>query len=403
MRFKLLYIIFIVICILYPSKYIVGPISIRHIISLIMLASCLLEGFRADKYLYLYCGFLLFLGISSVATGFGGTFFNKLFGTYLPFVAAYASTFLLIKKFEGTNLLVGTIVCIGVLNAIVTIGQFFDLSLAEKISSILHVEIDEKYVTLLDFKEESEGLALPGLLGTVDNGYFLSATALLTLYNKNCRFSINVCLWMIVITASFLAQERAGFLIAIVFSALIVRRNLLSKNKTVGYFVLIAFLLIGALAIYSYLDDILSSDLRYSKGFEGDGRSEYRIVSWSYLFQNPMGGFYYFDALGHHHPHNFFVNAFLYGGFWGGICLIVLFVLQIVRITPYLFRTNDSKMFQWAFIWGIMYIDYSLNSMVHNASIVQGILPFFVWWGAFLASDELYEEDELILDEKIDG
>lgn len=392
-RFKILYIIFIVICILYPSKYIVGPISIRHIISLIMLASCLLEGFRADKYLFLYCGFLLFLGISSVATGFGGTFFNKLFGTYLPIVAAYASTFLLIKKFEGTNLLVWTIVCIGVLNAIVTIGQFFNWTVVDELCSILRFEIDEKYTTISDIKE-SEGITLPGLFNSVENGYFLSATALLVLFNKKSSFYLNVLLWSIVMAASFLAQERAGFMLAIIFSAFIIGKHFISGNNVVGFIVVTILFVVCAYFIINHIDDLLSSDFRYIKGFEEGNRGEYRYITWRYIFNNPMGGFYEFDSTGYNHPHNFILNAFLFGGFFGGICVLLLLTLQIIRIIPYLYRNTKSEYSQWAFIWGLMYVDYSIVSMVHNASIVQGIMPFFIWWGAFLAYAEFKEEEK---------
>ena len=394
MRFKILYVAFILICILYPNIIIFGPISYRHIISLIMLVVCILEGFKPDVYLYLYYGFLLFLGISSIATGFSGVFFNKLFGTYIPIVAAYAATYLLIKKYDGTNIIVWTIVCVGVLNAIVTIGQFFDWSIADSICSILNVEIDEKYVNILDNKEDSEGTALPGLLGSVDNGYFLSATALLSLYNKNCKIPINLFVWLIIIAASFLAQERAGFILALFFSAFIVGDYFYSmKNKTAGLVLLVFVLIVCASVVYSYMDDIMSSELRYTKGFEGDDRSVLRSETWDYVLNNPMGGFYEFNSSGHQHPHNFLMNAFLFGGFLGGIILIALLFIQIIRIIPYVFRHLESKEAQWAFIWGLMYIDYSLNSMVHNASIVQGVMPFFIWWGAFIACADLNEEE----------
>ena len=61
-----------------------------------------------------------------------------------------------------------------------------------------------------------------------------------------------------------------------------------------------------------------------------------------------------------------------------------------------MFRNPGTDMAQWAFIWGLMYIDYSINAMVHNPSIAQGVIPFFIWWGAFVSSAELSEENQLI-------
>ena len=398
MRFKLLYLLFVVCNIVYPYKVLAGPVTYRHIISLLMLGVCIYEGFRSDKYLYLYYAFIVLFGISSVATGYTGDFFKSLFGTYISMIAAYAATYLLIKKYSGTNVLVWTIVSIGIVNAVVTIGQFFEWGVIEDICSFLGVEIDEKYVSIIEAQEsESYALSLPGLLSSLNNGYFLSATALLILYNKKCNFYINLILWLIVMGASFVAQERAGFMIAIVFSAYIVGDYYFSKSKTAGFFALVVILIISASVIYAFLDDILASELRYTKGLEGDDRGEFRSITWDYIFHNPMGGFFDFNAGGHHHPHNFFLNTFLFGGFLGGICLIALLCLQIFKIVPYLFRYKESEEAKWAFIWGLMYIDYTINSMVHNPSIVQGVVPFFIWWGAFLAYSEL--DEELLLNE----
>lgn len=394
MRFKIIYLLFIVICIVYPHAVVAGPVTFRHLISLLMLGCCIYEGFKSDKYLYLYYAFVFFFGISSIATGFGGLFFRGLFGTYLSMIAAYAATYLLVKKYSGTNFLVWTFVSLGALNAVVTIGQFFDLSFVDDLCSFLRIEIDEKFIDKIDYYE-SEGLALPGLLGSVDNGYFLSATALLTLYNKKCNFYINFLLWLIVLGASFVAQERAGFMLAIAFSAYIVGEHYFSKSKSAGFFALVIILIVCGSIIYSYMDEILSSELRYTKGLDTDSRNEHRSVTWDYIINNPMGGFLEFDSGNHeHHPHNYFLNAFLYGGFFGGICVIVLLFMQIKKIIPYLLHNRESEISQWAFIWGLMYIDYSINSMVHNASIVKGVMTFFIWWGAFLASAELGEEEQ---------
>ena len=393
MRFKLFYLLFIVCCIIYPHKVIAGPVSFRHVISLLMLGVCIYEGFRSDKYLYLYYAFVLFFGISSIATGFIGDFVRGFFGTYISMIAAYGATYLLIKKYDGTSFLVWTFVCIGLLNAFVTIGQFFDLAIVDNLRSFFRIEYDEKYVDLVN-NTESGDFALPGLLNSLDNGYFLSATALLVLYNKNSNIYINLILWIVIMGASFLAQERAGFMLAIAFSAFIVGEYFFTQKKAIGYIAFIIILIICASVIYSYMDDILSSELRYSKGFEGDNRSEYRALTWQYVLNNPMGGFYAYDAQGLSHPHIFFLNAFLFGGFLGGLCLIGLLLLQIIRIIPYLFHNSGSDMAKWAFIWGLMYIDYTLNAMAHNPSIAQGVMQFFIWWGAFVASAELNEEEQ---------
>ena len=393
MRFKIIFLLFVLISIVYPEKVIAGPVTYRHLISIFLLGCCIYEGFRSDKYLYLYYVFVFFYGVSSIATGYSADFIRSFFGTYISIITAYAATYLLIRKYSGTNLLVWTFVIIGVVNSIVTIGQFFEWSIIDDFCSYLSIDIDEKYLDKVDYND-SEGLAIPGLFGNVDNGYFLSAAAILTLYNKKSTFYLNLILWLVVIAASFLAQERAGFMLAITFSAFIVGDHYFSKNKTTGFFALVIGLIIIAYLIYSYMDEILSSELRYTQGFEGGGREGYMSATWNYILNNPMGGFLEYKASFYkQYPHNYFLNAFLYGGFFGGISVIVLLFLQIKRIVPYLFGKHESEFSQWAFIWGLVYIDYTLNSMVHNASIILGVMLFFIWWGAFLAYAELNEEE----------
>lgn len=385
MRFKILYIIFIIICVLYPYKLIVGPISIRHIMSLTILAVSVYEGFRSDRYLYLYFIFLFCLLFSSLITGYLGIFFNKLLGTYMPIIAAYAATYTLIKKYNGANVLLWLFVTIGLLDSVVTIGQFFHLGYVDTIFNLFRFDYNEDFFDLSGRRQSLEGFAIPGLLDTVTNGYFLSAIAIMVLYNKNCNFIINIALWVVVMIASLLTQERTGFFLALIFSAYILGNFFFSKGKVAGYLFTGISVLVISLLCFKYMGLLFDSDLRFAKGFDTDNRDELRSGAWDYILSNPFGGFYEFDESGNRSPHNFFVNAFLYGGFIGGLSIIVLLFKQIKQIIPFLFSLNKTEDKQWAFLYGLLYIDYSLNSMLHNASIISGAFLFFVWWGAFLA------------------
>lgn len=391
--FKVFYVLLIIVCVLYPLKMIVAPITIRHIFSLFMFVFCLFLGFKIDKYIILYLAFLFFLGISSVITGFLGTYVNKLFGTYLPAIAVWMSTYLLVKKYKGIGVLVWLFVGIGVLNAIITIGQFFGLDFVNTLFERFQFATDEVFLEKTGRRLTAEGLVIPGLFNSVLNGYFLSASALLILYNKKCNLIINIVLWLIVVVASFMAQERAGFFLAIAFSAYIIVQYFFSKSRGTGI-VMTSILVITLIIVASTcLDFLFSSDFRFAKGFESDGRSELRNVAWRYLFNNPLGGVYEFFDANNRPPHNYFTNAFLYGGIFGGVSLIVLLILQVVRILPFVVHIPKTDNDKWAFIWGLMYIDLSINSMVHNASLVTGqLLFFYICWSAFQALSTLEEK-----------
>lgn len=389
--FKILYVFFIIICLLYPYKMFAGPIAFRHMISLLMLGACIHAGFHSDKYLFLYYLFLSFYGISCLITGYIDVFFNKILGTYLPLITMFAATYLLIRKYNGVGLLVWLIVGIGVLDATVTIGQFFNMEYVEKIFTMMNLDLEEEFAEKVGRKEQMEGYAIAGIFDSVQNGYFLSASAILTLFNKKGNIFVNLVLWVIVMAASLLAQERSGFFMAVAFSLFIMGKYIMSKGKYFAIIVAIAFIGIVAYFLYLNMDVLLLSDLRYAKGFDNDGRESFRNVAWEYLLSNPMGGFHEFMDSGARGTHNFFANAFLYGGLFGGLCVIILVIMQVLRIIPFMFKRSDSENIQWAFIWGLMYIDYTINSMVHNASVMSGSLCFFVWWGAFLGFATLEE------------
>lgn len=388
--YKVFYILLIIVCVLYPLKMIVAPITFRHIFSLLMFVFCLFLGFKTDKYITLYLAFLFFLGISSAITGFFGTYVNKLFGTYLPAITVWMSTYLLIKKYNGIGVLVWLFVGIGALNAIITIGQFFSMEFVNVLFERFQFATDEEFLEKAGRRLTAEGLVIPGLFSSVLNGYFLSASALLILYNKKCNIIINIVLWVVVMVASFMAQERAGFFLAIAFSAYIIVQYFFSKSRLTGIVMTLIFVIALVIIVSTYLDFLFSSDSRFAKGFESDGRSELRDVTWRYLFKNPLGGVYEFFDANNRPPHNYFTNAFLYGGIFGGISLIVLLILQVVRILPFIVHIPKTDNDKWAFIWGLMYIDLSINSMVHNASLVTGqLLFFYICWSAFHALSTL--------------
>lgn len=383
--FIVLYILFIIISIVYPFKILTGPVTIRHIYSIFMLGLCIYEGFRSDKYLNLYYVFLLFFFLSSLGSGFALEFVNKLFGTYLPMIVAYISTYLLVKKYNGAKVLVWLFVGIGVINALVTIGQFFHLAIVDDVFAILQIDADEEFLDLSERRASLEGFAIPGLFGTVVNGYFLSVSALLVLYNYYCNRIINIGIWALVMFASLLAQERSGFFLAIVLSCFIFVKFFLSKGHTIGVIVSVLFFVLICYLSMTYIDALLLSDLRYLRGFDDQGRGELRRAAWDYILSNPFGGAFDYGASGNRVPHNFFMNALLCGGLIGGISIIYLLFIQIKKILPYLHHLPKATNAQGAFIWGLMYIDYTLNSMMHNASMASGSFLFFVWWAAFLA------------------
>ena len=71
MKFKIIYSIFLIISLFYSTVPIWGPISIRHIMTIIMLGVCYLEGgLKLDRFLRWYVLFMLFYIVVEAGSGY---------------------------------------------------------------------------------------------------------------------------------------------------------------------------------------------------------------------------------------------------------------------------------------------------------------------------------------------
>ena len=387
MWFKVLYFIYLILAYLFPTVNVVGSLSIRHIMMLVMLVACIVKGIRWDGNMTLYTVFWAFFGLSSVLTGFAGVFFSKFFGTFMQAYVIFFATYVLIKKYDGANWLYYFFLVFGLLDAIVTIGQFYHMGFAERIVELIGTNYDEDFISRMERYDIMEGVAVQGLVDSVRNGYFLSAMAVLALYNRKGRITLfNLIVWFVIMAASLLAQERMGFFVAVLLSFLIFISTVSVRFGRIGWLVVVLFAFVALVFLPMGWEALQGGDLRFSKEIDIAGeRGALARIGWDYFINHPLGAYYEYDFLGYPYPHNVFVNMFLTGGIFGGIAVLIMFFKQIVAIVKYLFRSMRTRKITIASMWGLMFIAYSLNSITHNASIVFGTYDFFIFWGAFEA------------------
>ena len=383
MWFKILYFVFVILAYIFPTVPLVGPISIRHAVMVLMLLVCINKGVRWDKYMTLFSVFLFFFGISSIITGFAVPFVNKLVGTYLQAYVMFFATYLLIKQYNGEVWLVNFFLMFGLLDAFVTIGQFYNMSFAQNIVDFLGIDFEEEYLSKMERYDIMEGVALQGLVGSVRNGYFLSAIAVLALYNKKGKIALyNWAIWMIVMVASLLEQERMGFYVAVLLSFVVIVSTFSVRMKKVGWFFSVVLVFAALLILPLGMDMLQGSNLRYAKELNlGGERGTLAKIGWDYFKSSPMGAYFEYEAHGFPYPHNVFVNMFLVGGVFG--------------VIKYLYQSIHIRNLTLPFFWGLMFLAYTLNSLTHNASIVFGTFEFFVFWNAMIAlrAKEIIQEE----------
>lgn len=80
------------------------------------------------------------------------------------------------------------------------------------------------------------------------------------------------------------------------------------------------------------------------------------------------------------YPHNFFLNALITGGLFGGSAIIIMVFMQIVYIIKGVMRyKNDIT----SWIFGSVFFAAFLDSLVHNISLCTGDIFAWIAWTAF--------------------
>ena len=387
MLFKIIYFIYIIVCILFSNFQLGGGISVRHVITLLMLLLCIREnGVRFDKFVCCFLTFVLFYGFSCLITGYEEDFIRKLVGTYLAAIVLYWSSRVLILKYHAEYLFFCSVLFVAVVNSLITIGQFYGNQYAIGITSFFQFNLGEELVDIYETRTDFHGRYVSGLLNIVINGYFLSASSILALYNKKGVPSIfNWMVFIIIFYALFLCQERAGLYSAIIclFSLFVIS----SKNKS-SFFISIGLIAIALIYVFiSYGDQLFSlGDMRYSAVKDEGMRGGLIRDGIQFFFDHPLGAYEQWINEGHYQAHNVLVNALLMGGLFGGMIAIYIIVTQLLKVSSVMLGTMRNNSYSYLLlIIALAYLDYTMNSFFHNPSILDGTAMFFVLWGIFSA------------------
>lgn len=401
MIFSIVYVVYLIVCLLFGTVPFFGPITLRHMLTLVLFVWSIAEGgFKLDKFLRWYCVFLAFSAIGALLTGCMLPFANRLLGTYFSSIVLYISTKIVIKKYNGFLWILYTLLSVCLLNAIVVIAQFYGSPLAFSIPEILHIDYSEEMLELYERLDDFHGRYVGGVLGVVQSGYYLSAMIPLCLYNKKDAPTIlNWSLFIITAFSLLLVQERAGLFIGILAFGLYY--VICVKRKKRGIWTSFAVFVVLVVVLLRYGASLFSFDeMRYSTmGLEMGGRENLTSNGWHYFINNPLGGIDAYHIAGNRDPHTIFVNAFLHGGLFGGIVLLGIIIVQSIKVGGVMIEAYTKKRHtQMLIVCSIAYLVYTLNSLAHNASLASGVPTFFLYWAAVvsLLEKEKREKDVMV-------
>lgn len=392
--YYLLYLIFLISSILYGSLYI-GPVTPRQIMSVVMIVVCIKEGYLFfDKYAKLYFGFVFFYLVACFSTGGFDIALRNLLSYYLVAFVGYQSTRMIISKYRGARFVLLSLLSIFFVDAVVTLIQMWQRPLSYIILDTLNITAADELLERAELREMDTlaGLAVPGIVGSVLNGYVLAVSCALIFYNKSARLKFwNIILLMFFLVSVFVVQERTALFAAGFISILMIVKLVGSseeKNKVKWIFFFIAIILIIVFGSPLFYDSILDDGFRYSESsfsIKEDARSHIWSEAWDFIQSTPVGGIFYYTNTHIKMPHNFFLNAFIYGGIFGGLFLITLFVEQMIIVLKILIQKLSANNIL-SLVFAGAYLAYSINTMTHNSSLADGNLLVWLLWGAIIST-----------------
>lgn len=291
----------------------------------------------------------------------------------------------------GGKWILYTLLSIAIVDSIVTIAQFLNLSLAQQIANFLHVSLIDE--TTWDNYERYGGavggLVAGGLLRGVKNGYFLCSAVIFSLMSGKGGFKFkNALLCLFLSIALFVTQERAALYLgvlclAIYFIISVSAGNRQRSAKLILYGIAI-LVIVAASGLFSYVN---FGETRYAiLGGGADGRDVYWAKAFEFVRMHPLGGAYAFYADGGYPPHNFIPNSYVNGGLFGGTIVVALVFAQIGICVKLLFEAFYKKNHTMPVVaLALIYLGYTGNSCFHNLALSMGDETAFMWWAILVS------------------
>lgn len=398
-----LYILFLLSITLFGSIFI-GPFSIRVYMVLFILVNLFWfeknrRALKLDSYITQYIVFIILMGISLV---FNGEFERFLFvkyalAYYLVAIVAYCATGVYANTAIKIKMVENTLLAIMAATSVVTIMQYFNNSTGWFIGSLFG-DINEVHQEWIDDAQSIDNLTgrslAYGIMGfSFTNAMYISSVGILAfggIINSNTLLKkmYYVSLVILGLIACFMTQQRSAFYF--MFAAFVVLTYIYFKHKLILFFGIILLLLICSQSLGSFLsDDSFMGRLSLQTMGQDDTRERLLRNGINFVADNTMWGgpLAYMDANAGLPSHNFILNALIYGGLFGGIILIVLFVKILIKAIRLVF--NKYKRNASSFFCAIALICFLLQGMFHNESLITGSTLLFVLFSLMLTSDKL--------------
>lgn len=377
--------------------FLIGPFSIRVYMVLVMMVVLLFSRYSKGSrnplpknYIYWYIAFIVLMALAFMITGefFEYGFIKFVLANHLVCIVTYFAIGSFVTNSKKIKAVTNVLLAIMFVSSVITILQYYNNPFGWRMARILSISsmnenLEEKIMSAAD---DETMLGHSYAMGIFDfafsNAMYIAATAVLALYwglNKNEPFVkrlLYLSIFSVGVVACFDTQQRAAFFSLIVLSVFLFWKSV--HNRFVR--VVMACLVLVLVVYFNQQNGLSNGDDvgRMTIGeFEEDSRYEMWIRAIPFIIENPFGGALSFMRINNDMPvHNFFLNAFIYGGWLGGLVVIALFIKMIIQIIKVIKTTNASSSLSLYYAIGLLI--YFICGMVHNSSLVFGSVLIFI-------------------------
>lgn len=346
----------------------------------------------------LYIGYIIIFYICSLFNGDADYGINSILVNYLLCLLIYSIISKDITSKIQINRTANVLLILMLLNCLVTISQYYNVPTSWGIWYFFNDADTVKQAAIIN--EMTAGsqmigkdyLFCPGIFPSqVYNGYIvgsLSAIAIFKLYNaKTVKQRIIGLLYLAVIAYSLIIiQQRMAFLLFI--AAWIVM--MFTKNKTLT--LILAFSLL--ILYLSYGFGIGEEQIGRLADL-GDKTREHLYTGGIEYITNHLleGGRKEFSELYSLSVHNVFLNAFIYGGIFGAILIIIIYIRMCVKSIVIIFK-NMNRQLPMTVMFAYALLIYNIISMTHNNSLLTGEPIIWVLYALMLLSLKIEKHEK---------
>lgn len=342
----------------------------------------------------LYIAYVFIFVLCTFFNGDGNVGRNSLITNYAVCIFIFLILGQTVKSWQAIDQIIGVFIFILIFNCLITIAQYYNYAIGWSLWFFIN-GTDAKFAEIAENISGSQIIGesfvfCPGIFSSqVLNGYFVSSLGvfgLLGSLNKTKAISRILYLTVTALTffSLFIIQQRMAFILFLIIAGIIYYKRFPLLTIIVGVFIAIMYSIYGL--------ELNETTIGRFSDLNDDTRDTLYTQGWEYVLAHLWtGGRLAFSEQMNLSVHNIFLNAFMYGGLFGGILIIIIYFKMCLGCLRLIFKNyvnniNPSSALAYSLLI------YNLISLTHNNSLLTGDPIIWVLYALMMQTYNIKDE-----------